>query len=154
MGQFVPRSFSFPLSGSLDLSPVAAYYTAWPGAVRQGCIAPPPCGGLPFTGGPGCAIPGGRDGGISSRAAPFPMNGKGRGDRVEHHETEVFYEKTPCVYHRRMVRRGLQKHGTGGPVLPSGVRGWVFAHLPYAVSALVPQRRRSRGAQERHRHEP
>ncbi len=29
-----------------------------------------------------------------------------------------------------------KKHGTGGPVLPSGVRGWVFAHLPYAVSAL------------------
>ena len=40
------------------------------------------------------------------------MNGKGRGDRVEHHETEVFYEKTPCLYYRRMVRRGLQKHGT------------------------------------------
>lgn len=25
---------------------------------HQGCMAPPPCGGLPFTGGPGCAIPG------------------------------------------------------------------------------------------------
>ena len=36
------------------------------------------------------------------------MNGKGRGDRVEYHETEVFYEKTPCLYYRRMVRRGLQ----------------------------------------------
>mgnify|MGYP005759262163 CR=1 FL=1 len=34
--------------------------------------------------------------------ADFPVQ-----DRVEHHETEVFYEKTPCVYHRRMVRRGL-----------------------------------------------
>ena len=49
-------------------------------------------------------------GDISSRAAPFPMNGKGRGDRVEHNETEVFYEKTPCLYYRRMVRRGLQEH--------------------------------------------
>ena len=45
-------------------------------------MAPPPCGGLPFTGGPGCAIPGGVTEGISSRAAPFPMNGKGRGDKV------------------------------------------------------------------------
>ena len=88
----------------------------------------------------------GRDGGISSRAAPFPMNGKGRGDRVEHHETEVFYEKTPCLYYRRMVRRGLQKHGTGGPVLSGGVRGGFFAYLSHAVSALVPQRCGSRGA--------
>lgn len=69
-------------------------------------------------------------------------------ERVEHKETEVFYEKAPCVYHRRIVRRGLQEHGTGGPVLPGGVRGWLFAYLPHAVSAFVPQRRCSRGAQE------
>ncbi|EDM97304.1 hypothetical protein BACCAP_04901 [Pseudoflavonifractor capillosus ATCC 29799] len=41
-------------------------------------------------------------GGISSRAAPFPMNGKGRGDRVE---LPIKYwrcdnETIPCLYHR------------------------------------------------------
>ena len=29
-----------------------------------------------------------------------------------------------------------------------------FAHLPHALSAPFPERRRSRGAQERHRHGP
>ena len=38
------------------------------------------CGGLPLTARPGCATPPGTAGDISSRAAPFPMNGKGRGD--------------------------------------------------------------------------
>ena len=37
------------------------------------------CGGLPLTGGTGCSISRRRGGGISSRAAPFPMTGKGRG---------------------------------------------------------------------------
>lgn len=29
-----------------------------------------------------------------------------------------------------MVLRELQEHGTGGPVLPGGVRGTFFASLP------------------------
>lgn len=37
------------------------------------------CGGLPLTGGTGCSISRRRGGGISSRAASFPMTGKGRG---------------------------------------------------------------------------
>ena len=41
--------------------------------------APPFIGGLPLTGGPGCSISQRRGGGMSSRAAPFPMTGKGRG---------------------------------------------------------------------------
>ena len=41
------------------------------------------CGGLPLTACSGCAILPGAAGDISSRAAPFPMIGKGRGDRVE-----------------------------------------------------------------------
>lgn len=50
----------------------------------KGASAPPFIGGLPLTGGPGCAIFRRCGGRISSRAAPFPMIGKGRGDWVEH----------------------------------------------------------------------
>ena len=57
----------------------------------KGASAPPFIGGLPLTGGPGCSIARRRDGGISSRAAPFPMIGKGRGDWVEH-ERRFTYE--------------------------------------------------------------
>ena len=82
----------FPLKHGLGgISPVAAYRSEQPGAVCQGCIAPPYIGGLPLTGGPGCAIFRRRGGGISSRAAPFPMTGKGRGDWVEH-ERRFTYE--------------------------------------------------------------
>ena len=49
----------------------------------KGASAPPFYGGLPLTDGPGCAISRWRGGGISSRAAPFPVIGKGRGDWVE-----------------------------------------------------------------------
>ena len=57
----------------------------------KGASAPPFIGGLPLTGGPGCSISRRCDGGISSRAAPFPMIGKGRGDWVEH-ERRFTYE--------------------------------------------------------------
>ena len=57
----------------------------------KGASAPPFIGGLPLTGGPGCAISLRRGGGISSRAAPFSMIGKGRGDWVEH-ERRFTYE--------------------------------------------------------------
>lgn len=70
----------FPLKHGLGgISPVAAYRSEQPGAVCQGCIAPPYIGGLPLTGGTGCSISRRRGGGISSRAASFPMTGKGRG---------------------------------------------------------------------------
>ena len=39
---------------------------------HQGCMAPPPCGGLPFTGDPGCAIPGGVMGAYPPELPPFP----------------------------------------------------------------------------------
>ena len=55
--------------------------TAGSGQSRGG--TPAACGGLPLTARPGCATPPGAAGDISSRAAPFPMNGKGRGDWVE-----------------------------------------------------------------------
>ena len=80
-----------PKHGSGGISPVAAYRSEQPGVVCQGCIAPPYIGGLPLTGGPGCAIFRRRGGGISSRAAPFPMTGKGRGDWVDH-ERRFTYE--------------------------------------------------------------
>ena len=93
LGQNVPNWF--PLHGSGSISPVAAYCSEQPGAVCQGCITPPLYGGLPLTDGPGCSIFWRCDGGISSRAAPFPNLGKGRGDRVEHHGgfTYEFYQQ-------------------------------------------------------------
>ena len=45
----------------------------------KGASAPPFIGGVPLTGGPGCSIFQRCDGGISSRAAPFPNLGKGCG---------------------------------------------------------------------------
>ena len=41
LGQLVPRFFRPLFRGSGVLSPVAARTAAWPGAVRQGCVAPP-----------------------------------------------------------------------------------------------------------------
>ena len=66
-------------TGSGGISPVAAYFFSVAGAVCQGCKSTAVSGGLPLTGGPGCSISRRRGGGISSRAAPFPMIGKGRG---------------------------------------------------------------------------
>ena len=77
-GTICPKALSLKL-GSGDISPVAAYCSEQPGAVCQGCIAPPLYGGLPLIDGPGGSIFWRRDGGISSRAAPFPEIGKGRG---------------------------------------------------------------------------
>ena len=121
MGQFVPRSFSFPLSRLLGFIPRRRLLHGMAGRCPSRVHRTAALRRLALYGRPRLCYSRGRDGGISSRAAPFPMNGKGRGDRVEHNETEVFYEKTPCLYYRRMVRRGLQKHGTGGPVLSGGV---------------------------------
>ena len=54
-----------------------------------------------MTDGSGCSIFWRRDGGISSRAAPFPKIGKGRGDRVEHHGGFT-YDFTNSPYERIM----------------------------------------------------
>ena len=80
---FVPRALPSASWLWWYISPVAACFFVQPGAGCQGCIAPPFYGGLPLTVCPGCAISPASDGGISSRAAPFPMIGKGRGDWVE-----------------------------------------------------------------------
>lgn len=100
-GQLIPNYF--PSHGSGDISPVAAYCSEQPGAVCQGCIAPPLYGGLPLTDGSGCFTFGRRDGGISSRVAPFPKIGKGRGDRVEHQGgfTYEFYQQPLWAYDER-----------------------------------------------------
>jgi len=80
---FVPRALTSASWLWWYISPVAACFFVQPGAGCQGCIAPPFYGGLPLTVCPGCAISPASGGGISSRAAPFPMIGKGRGDWVE-----------------------------------------------------------------------
>ena len=57
-------------------------------------------GGSPLTVCPGCAISPASGGGISSRAAPFPKNGKGRGVWADllHYKLEVFTMKRPLAY--------------------------------------------------------
>ena len=83
-----------------------------------------------------------RGGGISSRAAPFPWIGKGRGDRVELPILNiggVEDETIPCLYYRRMARRSCGGHGTGGALLPRGLRCGLFPHLPHALFAAIPQ---------------
>ena len=57
-------------------------------------------GGQPLTACPGYSFSTASGGGISSRAAPFPKNGKGRGVWVEllHYKTEVFTMKRPLAY--------------------------------------------------------
>ena len=77
---FVPRALPSASWLWWYISPVAACFFVQPGAGCQGCIAPPFYGGLPLTVCPGCAISPASGGGISSRAAPFPKTGKGRGD--------------------------------------------------------------------------
>ena len=69
--------------GSAGLSPVAAPPIAQPGLPVKGKAAAARRCSAPLTGCPGCATSQGATGNISSRAAPFPWIGKGRGDRVE-----------------------------------------------------------------------
>ena len=76
----------FPASSTealLDVSPVAAPPIAQPGQPVKGKAAAARRCSAPLTGSPGCATSQGATGDISSRAAPFPWIGKGRGDRVE-----------------------------------------------------------------------
>ena len=68
--------------------------------------------GQPLTACPGYAFSPASGGGISSRAAPFPKNGKGRGVWVEllYYKTEVFHnETTPRIHYRRVVRHENMK---------------------------------------------
>lgn len=102
LGQFVPNSIPL-LYGLGGISPVAASCLEQPGAVCQGCIAPPLYDGLPLTDGPSCFTFWRRDGGISSRVTPFPKIGKGRGDRVEHQGgfTYEFYQQPLWAHDER-----------------------------------------------------
>ena len=50
----------------------------------------------PLTGCPGCATSQGATGDISSRAAPFPCPGKGRGDRVERFPLKPLFSLLIC----------------------------------------------------------
>ena len=77
---YFPRSVH---GGSAGLSPVAAPPIAQPGQPVKGKAAAARRCSAPLTGCPGCATSQGATGDISSRAAPFPWIGKGRGDRVE-----------------------------------------------------------------------
>ena len=89
-GQIVPNSFS-PNMARVVYPPSPHIVQNSRKLSVKGAFAPPFIGGLPLTGGPGCSISRRRGGGISSRAAPFPMIGKGRGDWVEH-ERRFTYE--------------------------------------------------------------
>lgn len=80
---FCPEGPALRIMALVVYIPRRRLFFVQPGAGCQGCIAPPFYGGLPLTVCPGCAISPASDGGISSRAAPFPMIGKGRGDWVE-----------------------------------------------------------------------
>ena len=71
--------------------------------------APPFIGGLPLTGGPGCSISQRRDGGISSRAAPFPMIGKGRGIGLNKNGG-LLMNFTNSPYERMMKEPPIQKY--------------------------------------------
>ena len=74
------RGFFTPFArGSGGISPVAAYRSEQPGAVCQGCISTAAYRRLALDWRPRLFyFPAARRG-ISSRAAPFPMIGKGRG---------------------------------------------------------------------------
>ena len=56
---------------------------------------------------PGRATPPGAAGDISSRAAPFPMNGKGRGDRVERAvKSLIFHGWTVyAIFHEKILHK-------------------------------------------------
>ena len=83
----------------------------------KGASAPPLIGGLPLTGGPGCSISRRRGGGISSRAAPFPMIGKGRGNWVEHERRftyELYWQSLWAHDERDPAQRSIRPaEGTG-----------------------------------------
>ena len=82
-GHFVQRYAPCAWDGLCgDISPVAGVYAAQPGVGRQGAERPPLAAACPLRPAPAVLFPA-SGGGISSRAAPFPWIGKGRGDRVD-----------------------------------------------------------------------
>ena len=56
----------------VGISPVAAVVKAQAGTAVKGAERPAACGGLPLTGGPGCAIPCGAAGVYPPEPPPFP----------------------------------------------------------------------------------
>ena len=85
------------------------------------------CGGLPLMDNPGCAISWRHDGGISSRAAPFPMIGKGWGDRVERSiwQRRGYYE----FFKQSLWKNDERKTETDQSYLSKGTKGDAMRRL-------------------------
>ena len=79
---FVPRSFVSP-DGSCGYIPRRRLYFSMAGSGLSRVHRTAVYGGQPLTVCPGYAFSPASGGGISSRAAPFPKTGKGRGVWVE-----------------------------------------------------------------------
>lgn len=95
--QKFPPVFPVPSTEALpDLSPVAAPPIAQLGLPVKGIAAATRRCFAPLTGCPGCATSQGATGDISSRAAPFPCPGKGRGDRVERFPLKPLFSLLIC----------------------------------------------------------
>ena len=90
LGLFVPRSFVSP-NGSCGYIPRRRPYSSMVGSGLSRVHRTAVFSGQPLTACPGYAFSPTSGGGISSRAAPFPKNGTGRGVWVEllHYKTEV-----------------------------------------------------------------
>ena len=82
LGLFVPRSFVSP-DGSCGYIPRRRLYFSMAGSGLSRVHRTAVYGGQPLTVCPGYAFSPASGGGISSRAAPFPKNGKGRGVWVD-----------------------------------------------------------------------
>ena len=78
LGLFVPRSFVSP-DGSCGYIPRRRPYFSMAGSGLSRVHRTAVFGGQPLTAYPGYAFSPASGGGISSRAAPFPKNGKGLG---------------------------------------------------------------------------
>ena len=99
LGLFVPRSFVSP-DGSCGYIPRRRLYFSMAGSGLSRVHRTAVYGGQPLTVCPGYAFSPASGGGISSRAAPFPKNGKGLGFGLTYYiiELEVFKMKRPLAY--------------------------------------------------------
>ena len=95
------------------------------------------CGGLPLTARPGCATPPGAAGDISSRAAPFPWIGKGRGDRVEPLPRTAAHRTSICRSEGMPYKKPSNRYFT----ITTGSMG----ARPYLRTAPFPMNGKGRG---------
>ena len=129
MGQIVPNRF--PLNMALAVYPPSPLILRHSRELTvKGASAPPFYGGLPLTDGLGCAISRRCDGGMSSRAAPFPMIGKGRGDWAErlHQQRRSNMNFTNSPYEKMMKE---QPKGRKNITLPKAPIGTPCKGCPY-----------------------